>query len=364
MKILFDHNIMAQQAFGGVSQYYLGMSACLPKAGVAYRMHAPLFINQHLRHVSDRHGQGIGLAATRVNRRLAMAVGQATMPLAVTRYRPDVIHQTLYDLSRTGLGRTPIVITIHDMIHELFPEQDPDGRWTARKRRAIHDADWIICDSRNTEIDLIRLYPAATGRTSVVHLAARGTGAPVEVDVPAPAGAPFLLYVGQRAGYKNFAGLLRAYAASPTLRREAELVCVGGGRFTPEEQTAIADAGIDDRVRHRNASDADLAALYRDAAMFVYPSLYEGFGIPPLEAMGVGCPVVAVRAGSVPEICGDAALYGEPEDDESLRDAIEQLWSSPSLRTEMIERGYKRAAEFSWVRCAAETAAVYRKVAG
>ena len=360
MKVLFDSAIMAQQEFGGVSKYFLEMSGRLDRHDVEHRLFAPLFINQHLHHLSDRHTFGIGVRATRLNRKTASMLGKVTLPLAAALYRPDIIHQTLYDMPHPRRARCPTVITIHDMIQELFAADFPGSKgWIARKRNAIAQSDWIICDSRNTETDLLRLYPEAVGRTSVVYLA--GSLPPVTAAPPASRD-PYLLYVGHRGGYKNFVGFLAAYASSPRLQRDLRVVCAGGGPFSAAEQKLLADAGVADRVSQTGASDEELVGLYRDAAVFIYPSLYEGFGIPPLEAMSCDCPVIALREGSVPEVCGDGVQSPASPAPDDLRDAIEGLVYGRALRDELIVRGRRRVADFSWDKCARDTAAVYRHV--
>lgn len=365
IKVLFDSAIGAQQEFGGVSKYYVEMAERLGAHDVEHRFYAPLFINHYMREKPGR-AVGMGIKATRINRKAATLIGRHTLPVATALYRPDLIHQTLYDMSAAPMGNIPAVITIHDMIPELFPDGFPDCGWTKRKRRAIGLASWILCDSRNTEVDLLRLYPQVAGRTSVVHLAAGASGvsavAPVSRTRKPDTGRPFLLYVGQRGGYKNYAGLLEAYSRSQQLRQDLDLICVGGGSFSATEVSTLEKLGLTDRVRHITVSDEALTELYATAAIFVYPSLYEGFGLPPLEAMQAGCPVIALRAGSVPEICGNAARYADSPEPDALGAAIEALWDAPTEREWLIEAGRVRSRDFSWEKCARETAEVYHHV--
>jgi glycosyltransferase involved in cell wall biosynthesis len=126
-------------------------------------------------------------------------------------------------------------------------------------------------------------------------------------------------------GYKNFEGLLAAFAASPRLSDAFDIVAVGGGAFTPEERASIEAKRLDGKFHQRNASDAELWRFYRQAALFAFPSLYEGFGIPPLEAMAANCPVVTMNVSSMPEVCGDAAEYALPGDQASLTVAMENV---------------------------------------
>jgi glycosyltransferase involved in cell wall biosynthesis len=174
---------------------------------------------------------------------------------------------------------------------------------------------------------------------------------------------PFLLHVGSRGGYKNFDALLRAYAASDWLKENFSIVAFGGGAFSVEEQALMRVLGVPaGRVMQVGGGDAALARLYRHAAALVYPSLYEGFGIPPLEAMSLDCPVLCSGRSSIPEVVGDAGEYFDPEDPEAMRVAIESVLESPSRRDELIAKGRARSAGFSWERCAGETHEIYRSM--
>jgi glycosyltransferase involved in cell wall biosynthesis len=175
-----------------------------------------------------------------------------------------------------------------------------------------------------------------------------------------PIRKPYLLFIGQRDGYKNFDILLRAFAHSSKLRKDFLLICFGGGTFSSVERKRIATLGLSlQDVIHVRGDDADLAGFYGEAAAFVYPSLYEGFGIPLLEAMALSCPVVCSNASSFPEVVGNAADLFDPFDEESLRSTIERVVFSMEHRDFLIGRGLDRARLFSWDRCAEETLQVY-----
>jgi glycosyltransferase involved in cell wall biosynthesis len=248
------------------------------------------------------------------------------------------------------------------MIHELFADEFADAKRAAKaKRAAVNRADHIICVSENTRQDLVRVYGVDPARTSVVHLgSSMDLGAPAD-EALSGSTAPSLLYVGHRRGYKNFHAVLQAYADSATLR-DFELVAFGGPRPTPDERKEIDRLGLGDRVRFEAGSDQKLAAHYRRATVFVYPSKYEGFGIPPLEAMNYGCPVVCSDRASIPEVVGDAGVYFDPDDVEDLRAKLERVATSDELQADLRARGQARLTAFSWDRCAAATAQIYRDV--
>ena len=167
---------------------------------------------------------------------------------------------------------------------------------TAAKRAAVDRADHVICISENTQRDLVRLFGIDPARTSVVHLGYSMTTETNAAKWIAASTGPRSYTWGIAGGYKNFRTLLQAYASSPILR-EFELIAFGGGPLLPDEQKEISRLGIIDRVRFESGSDRELAARYRVAAAFIFPSKYEGFGLSPLEAMSHGCPsCAAMRA--------------------------------------------------------------------
>jgi glycosyltransferase involved in cell wall biosynthesis len=370
VKVAFDHQIFSLQRYGGISRYFFELASRLPAHGVTeVSVIAPLYINNYLaadsggrftrgRYVPRRTAEGLwGVVPNIVS--LANLLSE---PLAWRKANPDVIHETYFATKPIGKGRRRVV-TVHDMTHELFADEALAARQTIRaKRAAVQRADHVICNSENTRRDLLRLYGIDPARTSVVHLGCSLTTVHAsELKVDRGKGRPTLLYVGNRVGYKNFGTLLQAYGNSPVLR-EFELIAFGGHPVQPDERKEISRLGITDRVRFESGSDSELAARYRDATAFIYPSKYEGFGIPPLEAMGHGCPVVCSNAGSIPEVVGDAGVYFDPNNPEDLRTALERVATTEGLQADLRARGHMRVATFSWDKCAAATAQIYREI--
>lgn len=365
LKIAFDYQIFAMQRVGGVSRYYTALAQELFRMGKEIRIVAPLHRGQYL----DDLAAGVVVGGKQNRLPLDVDVVNSAVNVLASRvilgaYRPDVVHETYYSPLGSAPRRTPTVLTVFDMIHELYPEDFRHPAATSMvKRAAVNRADHVICISHQTRNDLIRLFDCPPEKVSVVHLAAEVPSAAPVSRQPLPVGdAPFILHVGNREGYKNFRGLLLAIAASPSLRREFRVVAFGSIPFTPGETKAIDEAGLTGRVVHIGGDDAVLDELYRRAAALVYPSKYEGFGLPPLEAMARGCPVVCSNSSSLPEVVGDAAELFDPGDVSAMTRAMEAVLFSEARKSELIRRGAERVRQFSWRRCAEETLAVYRSL--
>lgn len=365
MKVAFDHQTFSLQPYGGVSRYFFELASRLPNHGVSdVSVIAPWHINKYLADSGSSFTRGRYVTIppyTIGSISVVSMANQLVAPLAWRGTNPDIVHETYFATKPVGRGRRRVV-TVYDMIHELFAEEFPDAkRMTAAKRAAVSRADHVICISENTRRDLVRLYGIDPAQTSVVHLGYSMTADYNAAKEDHDQRPPSLLYVGNRRGYKNFSTLLQAYAGSPVLR-EFELIVFGGPPLLPDEHEQIRALGITDRVKYESGSDQKLAARYRAAAAFVCPSKYEGFGLPPLEAMGHGCPVVCSNGGSIPEVVGDAGIYFDPNDQEELRAALERVATTNELQADLRARGYARIAAFSWDKCAAGTAQIYQQI--
>jgi glycosyltransferase involved in cell wall biosynthesis len=367
MKIAYDAQIFFEQAYGGVSRYFCEIAARISTfQDMQVSITAPMHINAYLGHLSPHIVSGFRLPRTEHLSLSVRGVGMLMGDLMLRAVSPDVIHETYFFPYRLGPRRSRRVLTICDMIHEKFASDFASTDRTARfKLMAAERADHIVCISEATRRDVIELLGIAPDKISVIYL---GFGlmndvAPIDAEKMQTFDEPFILYVGNRGRYKNFLGLLQAYGSSNELIKRFKLVCFGGGSFISSEFEAIAKLGLNGgRVIQIGGGDQILASLYKSAVAFVYPSLYEGFGIPPLEAMSFDCPVVCSKEGSIPEVVGDAGEYFDPKDIESMRDSIESTVESSSRRNVLIAKGKQRLNLFSWDRCSRETADVYRQL--
>jgi glycosyltransferase involved in cell wall biosynthesis len=365
VRICFDPQIFSLQDYGGVSRYFLETAlrlAELPDTSVSILAFA--HVNGYL-----ADGPRPGVVGWRLpafpepGRRMLARANQLLARAWLSRNGADIVHETYYSATRTAQAGVPTVLTVFDMIHEKFPDYAPRTKRIARmKRAAIGRADHLLCISENTRRDLLDLYGIDPSRASVIRLGfslhSRGTS-----HARSSVSEPYILYVGKRGGYKDFDTLLRAYAGAPALARSFLLVCFGDLPLSASELGLMSRLGIArNRVVHATGDDNRLAGYYRHASLFVYPSRYEGFGMPPLEAMSLDCPVVCSNAASLPEVVGEAAVMFEAGNAEALRTRIESVLESPELAARLRQKGRQRITEFSWDACARQTRAIYASV--
>jgi glycosyltransferase involved in cell wall biosynthesis len=267
---------------------------------------------------------------------------------------------TIYDL---------IPITCRDVLHSSVK-----ARWWRLWRCWLklqsRTASRVITLSRHSAMDIERLLNAPADKIRIIPGGVESPGAPAaEISAEIRGiiqGGPFLLYVGRRDPYKNLAGLVQAFARVRAERNDCRLVLAGApdARYM-EPETETRRLGLESAVIFTgHVGDAAITALYRNAAVFVFPSLYEGFGLPPLEAMAGGAPVVASNRTSVPEAVGDAALLVDPAAPAEMAQAICRVLSDRALAATLREAGLKRAASFTLRRQAEQTLAVYEELIG
>ena len=367
MRIAFDEQAFVLQSYGGVSRYVTQLAQGLLNAEQEVAVFAPLHRNSYLQAlpreaVFGRHVKRYPPKTAR----LFFAYNRFLSRPDIAAWKPDLVHETYYARFTSAPKATPVVVTVYDMIHELFAQQMSITDNTATiKRLAVGRADRVICISENTKRDLMNIYGISEDKLSVVHLGfdqftATGKREGMEGLL---SGKPFLLYVGARAGYKNFSGFLKAVASSKKLVSDFDIVAFGGMGFSNSELRLINDLGLrEGKVRHTSGGDDVLGGLYDSARAFVYPSIYEGFGIPPLEAMAHGCPVISSKSSSMPEVIGDAGEYFEPAEIDDMTRAIEAVVYSDSRINVLRQLAKKRLASFSWGKCAQETLDVYRSI--
>lgn len=365
IRVLYDGQIFRLQQYGGISRYFFEIANRIAEMeSASVEIFAPLYINEYFNCHSAVRPDGLKIPRSRVTGHISDKINLWLSQLSVKpRGDVDIFHETYYSEVDTCPRSAKRVVTVYDMIHEKCAEHFSEKDKTSYiKAKAISRADHIICISESTRQDLIEVVGVPHHKTSVVYLG-HSLSKPTDFVKPVQHHKPFLLYVGARYRYKNFDGMLSAYSRSNILRENFSIVCFGGGPLDRRELQLIASFGLEpDSVLTLGGDDSTLAHLYSSAAALVYPSFYEGFGIPPLEAMAFGCPVVSSNTSSIPEVVGDAAELFDPTNIEEMSTAIERVVSSPDHTNRLIAKGLERVKKFSWEKCARDTMAVYEMV--
>lgn len=364
LKIAFDHQIFSWQRYGGISRYYKNLVEGLKSLDQNPHIFAGYYQNNYISKLSANLVSG-----KRVNKFLPKTThlinpfNHYLMEQKINTWKPDIIHETYYSNFFSNLKNFIRVTTVYDMIHELFPDSfsklDRSSYW---KKKTLNRVDHIICISHNTKKDLVDIMNINERKISVVHLGIDKQFFSDEIhDFNFLFDKPYFLFVGKRSKYKNFDGLLRAFAASSRLKSDFNIVTFGGENFSKSEREFTKSLGLnDDHIKHFNGDDRILAYLYKNAKALIYPSFYEGFGIPPLEAMASNCLVISSDRSSMPEIIGDAGVYFNPDSIEDMRNVIENISYSDTKINQKKLLGTERLKFFSESKLARETLDVYR----
>lgn len=368
MQIVYDHQIFSIQKYGGISRYYYEIASRLLNVN-NYQVNilAGFYINKYLENSSKKLVQGCYFPSTSIpkSKKILDAINVQASKILLNNNPPDIVHETYYSPRTIAPNKCKIIITVYDMIHEKFANSMPKLRKDLHviKSNAIKRADRIICISESTKKDLVDIVDIDPNKVSTIYLGySLQTNANVETQ--AKITHPYILYVGERTQeYKNFKRLLYAYASSKEIRKNFSIVCCGSKSFSKTEIAIMNQLGIDEnKITHITGDDNVLANLYTYASAFIYPSLYEGFGIPPLEAMSFGCPVVCSNVSSIPEVVADAGEYFNPYEVDSIVDALKKVLFCTERSQELITRGKERLKYFSWDKCAYQHSLVYKSL--
>jgi glycosyltransferase involved in cell wall biosynthesis len=368
MKVLYDHQSFSGAKYGGVARYFYDLMYNLKFQQKIEVDLALLFSNNDYLKNGDikkitPFSFFLGFAKTNM---MFSHINRANSAFKLLRQDFDIFHPTYFkDYFFPFLGKKPFVITHHDVIPEKFPEQyaSLDGFTKEQKQKVLDKAAKIIAVSENTKQDLIDIFNISSDKIEVIyHSTHFSTFKPTQgFDINTP--KKFLLYIGNRENYKNFDFFVKSIATLLKNDADLHLVCGGNGKFTDAEENLFKSLGVNNKIIHQEIPNDDvLYRLYQKADAFVYPSLYEGFGIPILEAFACGCPVILSNCSCFPEVAQNAAIYFEPNDEQDIESQVRKVLNDENLRTDLVNKGYERLKDFSPEITAKKTLEVYKSV--
>lgn len=363
MKVTYDHQIFIISKFGGASRYFVEMiSRMAQKKGVDASLFMGYFINEYglenfKNHFVNFNGKKYN--EIKKSKMFMLHLDNFLFKSFLKKSNPDIYHTTYYKyLVSSFKGKR--IVTILDMMHELMPAAfskfDKSAEW---KKETVRKADGIISISHATKIDLMKIYNVPEEKIKVIHLA---NSMNTDVTTERIVKEHYILYVGGRWVYKNFRMLLDVFANSVHLKTNFKIVAFGGGKFSAEELEYMDKFGIKDKVIFDTGADEKLANYYKYASVFVYPSKYEGFGVPLLEAMYMDCPIVASNISSIPEIGGPACLYFNPDSPDDLKEKLEIILTKEDVKNNLQNKAKEWRKNFSWQKTADETYEYYKQI--
>ena len=360
MKIVFDYQIFFWQRYGGISTYFSNLAKNICALNNAVKIISPFYTNELINNNSFLDiviGHKIK-NIPRYTNKFFRVLNNILFEYHIKKFDPQIIHLTYYD-KIFNLNKKKKILTVYDLIHEKFILNN-DKNNNFPKKKALEEADHIICISESTRKDLLDIYSVDKKKTSVIYLASSFSYNQESILINK---TPSILYVGDRARYKNFYNFVKSISNSKLLKNKVNINCFGSNLFSKQELTLFSNEGFQKGIFKHFTGDNDvLKKLYLNSTVLVYPSLYEGFGLPILEAMSLGCPVICSNTSSMKEIGADSVRYFDPNNIDDMTTSIEQIINSEEDRKILAKKGFERNKNFSWTKCAQETLAIYNNV--
>lgn len=366
MKILFDHQIFVYQNYGGISRYFYELITQLKKHNPQRTIFLRYFSENAYIKAAENSKIPFSILNGKFPGRMTLynLLNKTISKIIIKKQSFDIFHPTYYDDYYLNIiGNKPFVITIYDMIHELYPGFWPDQtNIVERKSKLMFAATGIIAISQNTKNDILKLYPSISeSKIKVIYLANSLTKKYNKINTKT--NTKYLLFVGIRSNYKNFNNLLIAFKSISKIHIDLQLICAGGGAFTKDEINEIQNLNLNNKISFLPIKDdAFLIELYTNAELFVFPSLYEGFGIPILEAFSMNCPVVLSKSSCFWEIAEDAAEYFDGNNPNDISITICNLLNNPKRLNELKILGEERIKKFTWEKTTIDTLLYYKEV--
>lgn len=349
MKLIFDHQAFTLQKYGGISTLYIELFKELDKLQTVHYSFPILysdndnllqfkkpFLNKYFPFLNKiQFKQKIHLINVLNN---IYSIVYLLLRFDNYHYIPTYYGTFLLPFIR----KNKIILIIHDLIHEIYQIQDSlvlDGKKLLAEKSHI-----VIAVSQNTKNDIINYLKIPSNKIFVMYLA---TNIDKYISKSITTSTPYVLFVGNRSSYKNFVSFLTSYC-EVAINHKIFIACIGGGNFNQDERILINSLGLDSHIRYYDYDNSILKYLYTNALFFCFPSKYEGFGIPLLEAMTCGCPIVTSNISSLPEVAGNAAIFFDPEDIHDMKEKLLVMTINPTLYEKYKHLSQLRSSQFSW----------------
>jgi len=375
MKVLFDHQIFDAQSAGGISRYFneliTNFNQCPDIEVKLPPMHSNNIYIQNNASYTSIGNTGYSLSTSIYKffhpNKSKKRIRNDNLRASITALKNgdfDIFHPTYYDpYFLQYLSGKPFVITVHDMTYAKFADIFPSNDKTFEQIKLLAEkANMIIAISQNTKNDIMQILKIPDNKIKVIYLG--NSLVPHKISLCNTPELPdnYLLFVGRRDLYKNFDFFISSIA-NLLIGTNLFLVCIGAGKFSKDEIKLLKKLKIQKRILHFTPkNDNELSQYYIKAKALCFPSKYEGFGLPILEAFANNCPVIAGNTSSLPEVAGDAAVYFNPADSGSILNAVKKVLDDNYLRKELVEKGQKKLGNFSWDKTASETKNLYLKI--
>ncbi len=358
MKVIYENFIFSQQKYGGISRYFYELIKSFNKKNDIKTITPLILSNNHyikdkkdLKHLSFFPNKRIRGKPT-----LTFLVNRIAFLITLQTKNFDIVHPTYFDTYFLKfIGNKKLVLTVYDMIDEKFYLD----KTSEKKKILCERADLIIAISENTKQDLVEIFNIPESKIRVIYLA-NSLEISNEINISLP--QKYILFVGQRDLYKNFDRFISSTSKLLKNNKDLHIICAGGGNFKENESYRLRGLNIENKVTQLDLNDDMLSHLYKNALLFVFPSLYEGFGIPLLESFSLGCPVACSNISSLPEIAMDGATYFDPMDEDSIYECINHVIFNDKYKEKLVKNAYKRLESFSWEKTANKTKEVYSEV--
>lgn len=358
MKIYYDYQIFLHQKYGGISKYFINLVKNINKKSKSLII-APFHKNYYLNLQNQKTKKFFYFNfKTRNINFLSNQVNKFYTKLYYNTNPPDIFHFTYFNKKYYLNKKAKHVITIYDLIKEIY-YKDEFKKEQIFKKEYFKNIDKIICISENTKKDLLNFYDLNPDLIKVVYLGVDQNKnfinmGKIKID------KPYILFVGNRERYKNFKSFIIAYSKSDKLKKDFDIICFGGQNFNNKDVLLFKDLNILENIKYVEGSDLELNFFYKNAKAFIFPSLYEGFGLPLLESMKMNCPVFCSNTSSFKEIANNSAIFFDPKNIEEIKFQIESNIYDNQRMNEIILNGKKNIQKFSWKKCANETLEVYQ----